>query len=76
MKNTKPYDNYKPSGIAWLGEIPQHWIEIDLRKIFIDNKIKNIELSENNLLTLSYGRIKNKDINSAEGLLPASFSII
>ena len=30
MKNTKPYDNYKPSGITWLGEIPQHW---EVRKL-------------------------------------------
>jgi type I restriction enzyme, S subunit len=25
MKNIKPYPSYKPSGIAWLGEIPLHW---------------------------------------------------
>lgn len=30
MKNIKPYPAYKPSGIAWLGEIPEHW---EVRKL-------------------------------------------
>ncbi len=25
MNNLKPYSKYKPSGIAWLGDIPEHW---------------------------------------------------
>ena len=25
MENIKPYNKYKPSGIAWLGDIPEHW---------------------------------------------------
>jgi type I restriction enzyme, S subunit len=34
MKNIKPYPSYKPSGIAWLGEIPSHW---EVRKLkFVD----------------------------------------
>lgn len=28
---------------------------------------------ENNLLSLSYGHVKRRDINSNEGLLPASY---
>ena len=28
--NMKRYDTYKPSGIAWIGEVPEHW---DLKKI-------------------------------------------
>ena len=34
---------------------------------------KNSDLAERNLLSLSYGKIKRKDINTNEGLLPASF---
>lgn len=26
------YDSYKPSGISWIGEIPSHWEETQLRK--------------------------------------------
>ena len=31
-KQMKRYDKYKPSGIEWIGEIPQHW---ELKKIEI-----------------------------------------
>jgi len=34
---------------------------------------KNTGMKENNLLSLSYGRIIEKDIDTAEGLLPESF---
>jgi len=34
---------------------------------------KNVGLREKNLLSLSYGRIIRKNIDSNEGLLPASF---
>lgn len=74
MKTIKPYDTYKPSGIAWLGDIPEHWGQTQLNKLFSNNKTKNENLIEKNLLTLSYGKIKRKDINSVNGLLPASFS--
>ena len=33
----------------------------------------NLDLAEDNLLSLSYGRVVRKDINSNEGLLPNSF---
>lgn len=67
------YPKYKNSGIEWLEEIPEHWRDIDARKAFIKNEVKNEELQENNLLTLSYGSIKRKNIKMANGLLPASF---
>ncbi len=28
--NMKRYEKYKPSGIEWIGEVPEHW---DLKKI-------------------------------------------
>jgi len=67
------YNKYKNSNIDWLGEIPEHWKDIDVRKAFIKNEVKNEELQEDNLLTLSYGSIKRKNIKTANGLLPASF---
>ena len=41
--------------------------------IAVQQKRKNIGLIENNLLSLSYGRIKKKDIDTSFGLLPESF---
>jgi type I restriction enzyme S subunit len=28
-----PYPKYKPSGIEWLGDVPEHWTSNSLRRI-------------------------------------------
>lgn len=67
------YSTYKPSKTLWQEQIPSHWQETELRMLFADNKNKNIGLVEKNLLSLSYGKLKRKDIDNATGLVPASF---
>lgn len=67
------YLTYKPSKTLWQEQIPSHWQETELRILFADNKNKNIGLVERNLLSLSYGKLKRKDIDNATGLVPASF---
>ena len=63
----------KDSGIEWIGEIPAHWGIVLLSSLFVEHKHKNIGMQCNNLLSLSYGKIKRKDINGNDGLLPESF---
>ena len=63
----------KDSGIEWIGEIPKTWTITILSVLFSERKCKNSGLAENNLLSLSYGNIVRKNIESNEGLLPASF---
>lgn len=63
----------KQSGIDWIGEIPDDWKINQLSQIVSQVKNKNTGLKENNLLSLSYGKIKRKNINTNDGLLPASF---
>ena len=63
----------KDSGIPWIGEIPEGWKVNMLSSLFDEHKQKNKDLSESNLLSLSYGKIVRKDINTKEGLLPESF---
>lgn len=67
------YSSYISSKTLWQNEIPSHWQETELRMLFADNKNKNIGLVERNLLSLSYGKLKRKDIDNATGLVPASF---
>lgn len=67
------YSTYKSSKTLWQKQIPSHWQETELRMLFSDNKNKNIGLIERNLLSLSYGKLKRKDIDNATGLVPASF---
>ena len=63
----------KDSGVEWIGEIPENWEVKQLRTYFSRRINKNIHLQEKNLLSLSYGRIVRKNIDTKEGLLPESF---
>ena len=63
----------KDSGIEWIGEIPEGWRVNTVFQLFTQVKNKNTDLREQNLLSLSYGRIKRKDIGTTDGLLPESF---
>ena len=63
----------KLSSISWVKNIPYNWNEEMLIQVAEEQKIKNVGLAETNLLSLSYGKIIEKDINTTEGLLPASF---
>lgn len=68
------YESMKKSGIEWIGKIPATWKTHTLYQLVTQVKNKNSDLSEQNLLSLSYGKIKRKDINSNGGLLPESFN--
>lgn len=68
------YESMKKSGIEWIGKIPATWKTHTLYQLVTQVKNKNFDLSEQNLLSLSYGKIKRKDINSNGGLLPESFN--
>lgn len=63
----------KNSGIEWIGEIPKEWTINSISQLFSQVKNKNTDLQETNLLSLSYGKIKRKNIETTDGLLPDSF---
>ena len=69
----KQYSSYKNSGVEWLGDVPEHWNLKRFCYLFAENKKKNIGLKETNVLSLSYGNIKEKKIDDNKGLLPESF---
>lgn len=64
----------KDSGIAWVGEIPQEWQIMPLYCLYSERKNINFFGNEQNLLSLSYGKIVRKDINSSGGLLPTNYN--
>lgn len=72
-KGIDPNAKMKDSGVEWIGEIPEDWEVKQLRTYFSRRINKNIYLQENNLLSLSYGHIVRKNIDTKEGLLPESF---
>ena len=63
----------KDSGVPWIGMIPEHWEMKRLSQVAYEHYISNKSVHHQNLLSLSYGNIVRKDINTTEGLLPASF---
>lgn len=67
------YTQMKNSGVGWIQDIPTGWGVRVLFQLADQVKNKNKDLAEKNLLSLSYGKIKRKDINNPEGLLPESF---
>ena len=73
-KGLNPDAEMKDSGIEWVGEIPVHWPVHPVYSYYGERKNKNRLGKEDNLLSLSYGRVIRKDINTNDGLLPESFN--
>ncbi|MGY4515207.1 restriction endonuclease subunit S [Lysobacter sp. HA18] len=67
------YAEYKHSGVPWIGTIPSEWQVTPLLGIARERYESNHGMKEANLLSLSYGRIVQKDMASNDGLLPESF---
>lgn len=58
LENQK-FKVYKNSGVAWLGEIPEHWDTKKFKHIFYEKKsINNVEL---NCGSISFGKVVYKD---------------
>ena len=73
-KGLNPDAEMKDSGIEWVGQIPVSWHIHPVSIYFDERKNKNRFGKESNLLSLSYGQIIRKDINTIGGLLPESFN--
>jgi type I restriction enzyme, S subunit len=70
----RQYDIYKESSVQWIGSVPAHWDVKPLFSVMYERKQKNIDNLEQNVLSLSYGRIIRRDVSKNFGLLPASFA--
>ena len=73
-KGLNPDVEMKDSGIEWVGKIPAHWLVHPVYYYYGERKNKNYLGKEDNLLSLSYGKVVRKDINTSDGLLPESFN--
>lgn len=63
----------KDSGVEWIGSMPMDWGLNQAGQYLTQIKNKNVGMIETNLLSLSYGRVKRRDIEARGGLLPESF---
>ena len=67
------YPTYKPSGVPWIGDIPDHWRVVPGRSLYAEKKVPNNGLKETKVLSLSYGKIRIRGEEELHGLVPASF---
>ncbi|NKM55856.1 restriction endonuclease subunit S [Rhizobium anhuiense] len=70
---TALYPRYQDSGLPWVGLVPSDWEITPLLSVVQERNESNAGMVEDNLLSLSYGRIVRKDMTSNDGLLPESF---
>lgn len=68
LPGTKPTRKAK-----WIEAIPEHWIEAPFFAHTIERKRKNTGMKSDNLLSLSYGNIVRKSMDTSDGLLPESY---
>lgn len=69
-----PSATMKDSGIPWVGKIPAKWAVLPIYCVYDERKRKNVFGTEQNLLSLSYGKVIRKDINTNGGLLPSNYN--
>ncbi|HRN51920.1 MAG TPA: restriction endonuclease subunit S [Gemmatimonadaceae bacterium] len=69
----RKYPGLKQTGIPWFPAAPDSWRVLPLFACAAEKYQSNLGSVNANLLSLSYGNIVRKDINSNDGLLPESF---
>lgn len=68
------YNEYKDSGVQWLGEIPRHWDMLALKHILkIRKKLVGKQSYKYNLLSLTLQGIIKRDMDNPTGKFPSSF---
>ena len=60
-KGLNPNVKMKPSGISWVGDIPEHWDAKRLGSAFTENRAVNSELVSTEAYKFNYGAIVRKD---------------
>ncbi|WP_439115209.1 restriction endonuclease subunit S [Hydrogenophaga sp.] len=74
MSRYKAYSEYRDSGVEWVGANPSSWEVSPLFSLASTDVLRNDDGAENNVLSLSYGRIIRRDVEGNHGLLPESFN--
>lgn len=68
------YDKYKPSGVEWLGEIPEHWLTLSNKNIFkLKKNLVGKKSGDYVLLSLTLNGIIKRDMENPQGKFPAEF---
>ncbi len=68
------YQNYKNSGVQWLGEIPEHWEIIRFKRLFKEKK-KTTDVSLNSG-SISFGEVVYKDDEKITEATKLSYQVL
>lgn len=68
------YEKYKDSGVAWLGDIPEHWELVKLKWIF--NEKKKETNPELNAGAISFGKVVYKDDEKIPEATKNSYQVV
>ncbi len=68
-----PYAEYKQSELEWVDSVPAHWDVLPTFAVACESKYRNSSGAESNVLSLSYGSVIRRDVETNFGLLPESF---
>lgn len=73
-KGLNPDVPMKDSGVEWVDSIPSHWEVMPTFSLCEASMKKNYDGIESNVLSLSYGKIIPRNVDTNYGLLPESFN--
>lgn len=73
MTRSHTYKKYKPSGVAWLGDVPAHWAAQRGKFLFSYQKQVNDGLMVDDRLALTLNGVIERDIEEDAGLQPTDF---
>lgn len=70
----KRYDAYKPSGVEWLGEIPEHWQIEKIKYLFEEINERSFNGDEDLLSVSQYTGVtkKSEEINEGDFITNAN----
>lgn len=64
---------HKKANAFWQAAVPAHWEVKPGLSVCVENKRKNADLAEEQVLSLSFGRIVVKPVEKQRGLVPESY---
>lgn len=68
------YQDYRDSGLAWVGSIPNHWRVVPTRTaLTLVKRVVGLRWEDTELLSLTKRGVIIRDVTTGEGKFPASF---
>ena len=65
-----PYPKYKPSGVMWLREVPEHWNVLPLKRLCVRSALYGANIPADAYTTSGVRFIRTTDIDEFGGLRP------